>query len=263
GGAVASNARGIGARSRNTGAQAQARFARDMGQQNQPSMRTPGRGFESSVAGGGENIGDPNAIGMGGAGTGDGAQDKSIPKPSSGNTKEVKPPEPPKTYDVTPYKKEMALAKMLLMVAAGLLYYASTLSKGKDVDVTQATRTLVTVLCWLAVAMGAYVVLLGVTIAGGKYGQKAQGAILGVGGLAVIAGAYMTMGTGSDGKTLVKAGSYATFLAGAAGLIALMGTMMAKPKTCKSTEMNNPDKCVRIERSRPAPSERALEEYLS
>lgn len=128
---TASNARGARAGSRRTGAQTQARFARDMGQQNQYSMRGAGRGFENSSAGaGGEAIGDPNSISMAGAGAGaNGAPARSIPKPLSGDTKEVKPPEPPKTYDVTPYSKEMGIAKMLVLLAAGLLYYISTLAK--------------------------------------------------------------------------------------------------------------------------------------
>ena len=42
---------------------------------------------------------------------------------------EVAAAEPPKTYDVTPYKKEMEIAKMLVLLAAGLLYYISTLAK--------------------------------------------------------------------------------------------------------------------------------------
>lgn len=264
--AASSAARGISARSRRTGAQSQARLARDLGRQNQYSMKGAGKGFEGSSAGsGGETIGDQNAISLGGAGDGTGTQSKSIPASTNADTKEVEPPDPPQTYDVTPYKKELEMAKMLLMVAAGLLYYAGTLSTGKDIDVTQTTRTLVYALCGAAMAIGAYVTYLGVTIAtAGKYGQPTQGAILGIAGVAIIAGAYMTMGTGSDGTTLVKAGGWTTLLAGAAGLIAMVGGMLAKPKTCKSTEPDDASKCTSmIQKSPGYPSERALEEYLT
>jgi len=288
-GAVASNTRGLGARARNAGAQAQARFARDMGQKNQYSMKGAGKGFESSTAGGaGDPITDANAGGLGGAGAGEGAQPKKFTNPVSGDTKEVEAPIPPNTYDVTPYAKEMQIAQMLVLLAAGLLYYASTLAKGQAaldlavqttfdaavaaastgvgaaaaemaynaaMEAAEANRSLVHYLCIAAGVVGAAVVALGLRISTGAYAQTSQGLLLGAVGGAIIVGAKIAYaGVPSSAVTLIAAG---------AGLAAMMGGMLMKPKTCKSTEMGNVDKCAMIERASHSPSDRALEQYLT
>ena len=284
-GVAASNSRSIRAGVRRSGgAKDQARFARNMGQQNQYSMRGAGQGFENSSPGiGGENIGGENTIGMGGAGAGQGGEPTSLAAPASGDVKEVKPAEPPPTYDVTPYAKEMQIAQLLLMLAAGILYYASTVAKAAKVDPDPVTKaasiTLAIWLCRAAMALGAVVAAIGLKIAGGEYDQKTQGLILGAAGAGIAVAAWMALSDSNmpsespalDGSgTMIPVegaapafGSGVVMLGGGAALIGLVGNMLAPPKTCKSPVPDDASQCTSmVLESSGAPSEKALEEYL-
>lgn len=263
---ASTSARGIGARSRRTGAQAQARITRDLGQQNQYSMKGAGRGFENSTVGaGGENIGDANSIGMGGLGTSQGASTKAIPKPVSGDTKEVQPADPPPTYDVTPYKKEMALAQMFLMLAMGMLAVANWLATSAKATPNTAPAGLIyaKILCGAAIALGVLVIALGVKISGGEFGQKTQGAILALSGAAVAVAAGIAISTFGDTGLAYNAPTETFMYLGGAGVLiaTVVGPMIAKPKTC--TGSTSQTECTPGSKLSGMPSENALARYLA
>ena len=294
-GVAASNSRSIRAGVRRSGgAKDQARFARNMGQQNQYSMRGAGQGFENSSPGiGGENIGGENTIGMGGAGLALGWMGTAVQGQEPLRTVEPGPwlagalgldlAGPPPTYDVTPYAKEMQIAQLLLMLAAGILYYASTVAKAAKVDPDPVTKaasiTLAIWLCRAAMALGAVVAAIGLKIAGGEYDQKTQGLILGAAGAGIAVAAWMALSDSNmpsespalDGSgTMIPVegaapafGSGVVMLGGGAALIGLVGNMLAPPKTCKSPVPDDASQCTSmVLESSGAPSEKALEEYL-
>ncbi len=147
-----------------------------------------GRTYDGSAA---QNSGPTGPaggeIGMGGPGTGTGAQPTSSPN-TANQSKEFKAPPTPTSVDAAPWQNAINTAKMLIGIASLLMLLAFAL-KGQP-----WFKSIKMVLAALVTALGVAVIALGAQIAGGQYGQKAQGAVLGAAGLGLtIMGAAMLM----------------------------------------------------------------------
>ena len=90
--------------------------------------------------------------------------------------------------NVTPWQAAINTASLALMGAAMLLMLASKVAKMKGVTVGMA-QGIITLLCVIAAALGAWVIKLGAQIGGGEYGQSLQGGLLTLAGGMVIASA--------------------------------------------------------------------------
>lgn len=234
--ASASAARSVSGVRRDS-AKNQAFFARDTNRAAQSSY-AGGRAYDNAAPGAGSNIGDGTAIGLGGPGTAPSAQPKALPAPPSADKNEQVPAPPPKTYDVTPYAKEMASAQMLLMLGVGLLYLAQYLA-ARPINSFLGGGALARVVAGLAAAVGAAIALIGLKIRGD---QSAQGLILMLTGAGLAAAGYIAASNVDPGKGLkAEAKDLVMELGGAAVLIGMIGGMLARPRTCKSKD---PDKCV-------------------
>ncbi len=145
-----------------------------------------GRTYDGSAAPAGVNPGGGNDIGMG-PGANAATQAKSSPN-TAANSKEFKAPPTPSATMAAPWQNAIDTAKSILLIAAVIMMLGYMLRRNPYFKAIK--MYLAALVCVLGVA----VIALGAQIAGGEYGQKAQGAVLGAAGLGLtIMGAAMLM----------------------------------------------------------------------
>lgn len=185
-----------------------------------------------------------------GVGTGGGAQPTATPNKAAQKDQLDAPPTPT-GKNVTPYQKALNRAQMLLGVAALLLIGAQMAAK-QAVAATMSIAGTASAPAWKALAVGlasvasllaVSAIAIGAMISGGKYGQPLQGNLIMLAGV-LMAGtaayaAYDMSGISTNSCPAINAwADMPTYmmLAGGAGLVALAGVMLTKPKSYPSSE---------------------------
>ncbi len=174
-----------------------------------------GRTYDGTAAQNTGNIGPTGgAIGASGTGAGtSGTQATSSPNTAT-QAKEFKAPPTPTSTDSAPWQKAIDTARTLIGIAAALLLVGKLLAK------TQYGRTYAMIIAALVGALGAMVIALGAQVAGGQYGQKAQGAILAAAGAGLVIAAAATVFGGSSNSNssgLNMSGADSSGASGASG----------------------------------------------
>ncbi len=201
------------------------------------SSQVAGQRYDRAVPGGstigsegGEIVGGEQ---QGARATGD---TKTTPNKIANDRDQENPPPPPPPKEVTPWQKEISLAKNLLMGAALCLFLAAQLAMVKEP--TDLTKVLRYALAAIGGLLALYAMYLGIKVLGGKYGQGTLGTIFLLSGALLTAtsvGLLLWEPKPDDVEKGLTMASLPTWLGlcGVVGIVGVVSTFFLKPGKVK------------------------------
>ncbi|MBI4676874.1 MAG: hypothetical protein HY748_04765 [Elusimicrobia bacterium] len=234
------------------------------------SSAAAGRTYDGNTQAG--SFGTEGGVPEGGAGAGaqDAGELSGQPSTAVNDKNEEDAPPPPKPKDVTPWAKQLNMAKMLLMGAAAILFIATQL-KMKETAGVFTVAPLVRILAAVGGLMALAAMVIGFTVLSGKFGQKALGTIFALSGGLLTAVSVGLLGPG-DPETIAKGTVLDQMpvwmqICGVVGLVGVISTQFLKPKTincaeCKEDKSCKKDCAMILHLPGGAPSDRAMDRFV-